>query len=77
MNKLTKKKLAITLLEGAVTAIHYNALCTIRWDAQYCDQEAEFDRYDDDILVQHLTEEGQELMRLADSLVSRIEDLNF
>ena len=77
MNKLTKKKLAITMLESAVTDIRRTALDTIRWETQYSDQEAEYDRYDDDVLLQHLTDEGQELMQMANSLVSQIEDLAF
>ena len=75
MTTLQKKKMSATLLEDAVEAIQSSALNTIRWDGRYYDAQAEFDRYDDEQLLDHLNPDGHELMDLARQLIAIIEEL--
>ena len=73
MNKLAKVKLTAELLEAAAKAVHDAALDKIRYNVDY---HLELDdRWNDTELLSKLTPAGQEMLDVAELLVTRLEGL--
>lgn len=73
MNKLAKVKLTAELLEAAAEAVRDAARDKIRWNDNYhleCD-----DLWDKAELLSKLTPAGQEVLDVAELLVTRLEAL--
>lgn len=78
MNKFTKAKLRIEMLEAACEAIMDTARREARYNpSEYLDADYEDDLgwKDSEYLKQHLNAQGQELLKQAQSLADRIEGL--
>ena len=73
MNKLAKVKLTAELLEAAADAVRDAALDKIRYNDDY---RLELDdRWNDTELLSKLTPAGQEILDVAELLVTRLEGL--
>ena len=72
MNKLTKVKLTVELLEAAVEKIRSTALDRIRWNDNFHLECT--DRWDEEELLSKLTPAGEEILDSAEQLVARIEE---
>ena len=72
MNKLTKVKLTVELLEAAVEKIRSTALDRIRWNDNFHLECT--DRWDEEELLSKLTPAGEEILDIAEQLVARIEE---
>ena len=73
MNKFAKIKFTAELLETAAGAVHSAAIDKIRWNDEY-HLECE-DLWNNDALLTKLTPAGQEVLDVAEALVTRLEAL--
>ena len=73
MNKFTKMKITAEMLEAAAKAVRDVALDKIRYNDDY---RLELDdRWNDTELLSKLTPAGQEILDVAELLVTRLEGL--
>ena len=73
MNKFAKIKFTAELLEAAAGAVRSAAIDKIRWNDEY-HLECE-DLWNNDALLTKLTPTGQEVLDVAELLVTRLEAL--
>ena len=73
MNKLAKIKVTAELLEAAAEAVRSAAIDKVRWNDDY---RLELDdHWDEAELLSKLTPAGQEVLDVAELLVTRLEGL--
>ena len=73
MNKLAKVKLTAELLEAAAEAVHDAAIEKVRFNDDY--HLALDDRWNEAELLAKLTPAGQEVLDIAELLITRLEGL--
>lgn len=70
MNKLAKIKLSAELLEAAANSVRSTAFDKIRWDDN---AHGECDYWNDEEIINSLTDHGRETLDVAEELIALIE----
>ena len=75
MTKFEQMRHSANMLERACSTIMETAYDAVRWEDKYLKQpEDKFDRFDDEVLHEHLNEEGLEIIQLAHDVIAKLEN---